>query len=585
MTFNMTFKWLWSYMKKFKHKFILALILVAICSFLSLVTPYLSGIIVDEVIKKNHRQLLLKLVFIIIGVTALRSLLRYTFQIFFERISQNVIYTIRNDMYTKLQQLDFTFYDNNETGDIMNKMTGDINAIRHFMAWVIYMVFENSLIFIFAITLMLTINYKFTLIILSCTPLIAYSAYKLSNEVKPTFEAIRKQYSRLNSRVEENISGNRVVKAFAREDFVIERFTAVNEGFKNENLKSSYVWERHIPIIDFLSGTLSVVMLLVGSILTMKSQISVGTLVTFNSLIFAITGPLRMAGWLINDTRKFQASAEKVIALINEEPKIESKPKQLSTTFSNNSIQFKNVSFKYEDNLVLDNINLTAHLGEKIGIVGPTGSGKSTLTSLICRFYDCSSGNILFDGKDIKSIDLKDLRDNIGVAMQDIFLFSDTIEGNIAFGIPNASIDDVIKAAKLADAHDFIMNLSDGYNTIIGERGVGLSGGQKQRIALARAILKNPSVLILDDTTSSLDVETEFEIQNSLKSYLKNKTTFIITHRLSSVKDMDQIFVLYDGHIIERGSHTELLKLKGYYYNIYTTQYGDFDKNLSREVI
>lgn len=260
-----------------------------------------------------------------------------------------------------------------------------------------------------------------------------------------------------------------------------------------------------------------------------------------------------------------------------EKPRIKNSPNAIKKDRLRGEIEFKDVTFSYGDEPVLKNINLKVNAGEKIAIAGPTGAGKSSLISLICRFYDCTSGEVLIDGINIKDLDIAKLRENISIAMQDIFLFSDTIEGNIAYGVPDAPMSDVIWAAQIAGAHGFIQNMPEGYETIVGERGVGLSGGQKQRIALARALIKNPSILILDDTTSSVDVETEHEIQKTLNSYFKDKTTFIIAHRISSVKNADKILVLNEGKIIEQGKHEELISKKGYYYNTFINQLGDFN--------
>jgi ATP-binding cassette subfamily B protein len=290
-----------------------------------------------------------------------------------------------------------------------------------------------------------------------------------------------------------------------------------------------------------------------------------------------------MSGWLINDIQRFHASADKIRELFNTESAINN-AEQPDERDINGVVEFKNVCFGYENGEVLKDVSLKAKPGQTVAIIGPTGSGKSTLVNLICRFYDCSDGEVMVDNVNVKDIDLRALRAKISVAMQDVFLFSDTIEGNIAYGVPDAPYETVKWAAGIADADKFISSLPEGYDTVVGERGVGLSGGQRQRIALARAILKNPSILILDDTTSSVDMETEFEIHKTLKSFYNNKTTFIIAHRISSVKNADQIIVLNNGQIIEQGTHETLIDLKGYYYNVYLSQFGDFDGFTEKEV-
>ncbi|MGH4050869.1 MAG: ABC transporter ATP-binding protein [Clostridium sp.] len=581
----MAFNWVWKYARKYKGKIIVGFLLVIICSAMNMVAPYLSGTIVDRIIIGKEKNLLVPLLLFISGIILLRSILRYTFLILLEKMSQDSIFDIRNDIYSNLQKLDFDFFDKTSTGDIMNKMTGDIDAVRHFLAWVGYNVIENSFIFLFGIGIMFSMNYKLTLILLMFTPPIAYFARKLAIEVKPTFFNVRQQFSRLNSVAQENISGNRVVKAFAKEEFEIEKFGKENAEFRKRNIDSAKVWGKYLPIIDSLSISLNIVLILVGGIMVINKNITIGDLVTFNALIFTINNPMRMAGWLINDIQRFSASGEKIMELMYTQPKIKNSKHQVQEDRIKGNIEFKNVNFNYGDEAVLEDINLKVSPGQTIAIIGHTGSGKSTFVSLLCRFYECTKGEIFVDGHDIKDFNLRRLRKNIAVAMQDIFLFSDTIEGNIAYGLPTASMDEVRWAASIAGADDFINKMEEGYDTIVGERGVGLSGGQKQRISLARALLKNPSIIILDDTTSSLDIQTENNIRHSLDKYFKDKTTFIIAHRISSVKNADMILVLNNGRIVERGTHSELLTRKGEYYNVYINQFGNFDDAKGKEVV
>jgi ATP-binding cassette, subfamily B, multidrug efflux pump len=578
-------KWIWKYTKSYWLKIILGFALVLLTSGLNMVNPYISGKIVSNVIIEGNKELLIKLLAAMVGATFLKAVVRYFFQMNFEKISQSVIFNLRESIYSRLQELDFDFYNQTRTGDIMARMTGDMDAVRHFLAWVVYNVLENATIFIFAVVMMCSINVKFTLAMLAITPIIGFFAYRMTFEVKPTFSAIREQFSKLNSVVQENISGNRVVKAFAKEDYETEKFTKENQAYRLRNIESARIWEKYLPVLDSLAGMLSVVMILVGGFMVINKSLTLSELVVFNGLIWALNNPMRMAGWLINDIQRFAASAEKIRALMEVESKIKTVDFPLDRQRMSGNVQFKNVSFGYEDEEVLTNISFEAKPGQTVAILGPTGSGKSTLVNLICRFYDVTEGEVLIDGMNIKEWDIKRLRDNMAVAMQDIFLFSDTIEGNIAYGAPQASLEQVRQVAGLAGAHEFITTMPEGYDTIIGERGVGLSGGQKQRIALARALLKNPSILILDDTTSAVDMETEHKIQKALKSVYNSRTNFIIAHRISSVKDADLILVIDKGTIVERGKHNELLSKKGYYYNVYMNQFGDFDNMVKKGAV
>lgn len=578
-------KWISSYIKKYKVRFIIALILVLFCSGMNMINPYLSGVIVDEVITKGNTKLLLPILAVMIFVNVFRSIVRYFYQFSFEIVSQNSIYEIRNEMYIKLQNLDCQYYNENRTGDLMSRMTGDMEAIRHFLAWVIYNVFENLTVFIFAVVLMFYINWKFTLIMIAVTPLIGYLASKMTIEVGPTFFNIREQLSKLNTIVQENISGNRIVKAFAREDFEIKKFDSENEGFFKANIESAAVWEKYLPILDSLAGLLSVEMTFFGGILVINNSMSLGELVIFNSLIWAINNPMRMVGWLINDIQRFVAASKKIRLLLNTESKIQNKENNLAAEKIHGKIEFKNVSFFFDNEQVLNSISFKAEPGQTIGIIGPTGAGKSTIINLIERFYDTDSGELLLDGKNVKDYDYRLVRDNVAVAMQDVFLFSNSVRNNISYGVSTIDNKSIYEAAKAACAHDFILKMTDGYETIVGERGVGLSGGQKQRIALARALIKDTPILILDDTTSALDMETEYEIQKNLKSICAEKTCIIIANRIASVKNADLILVINDGKITEAGKHEELLNIKGYYYSVYNNQWGDFDKNLRKDVI
>ncbi|EBD1848351.1 ABC transporter ATP-binding protein [Listeria monocytogenes] len=569
-------KWIWQYVRKYRLLMIGVFILIFIASGISIIYPLLGGKVIDDVVYQNKTNLLIPLLLIMIISTIIRTICRYTYQIMCERIGQNSLFRIREDLYKKLQSLDFDFFNNTRVGDIMARMTGDTDAIRHFVSWVSYNILENVFLFSFAIIIMATIDWKLTLALVIVTPLIAVLTMKMSSKAQPVFYEIRESFSRLNSMVEENISGNRVVKAFAREDFEMKKFHEHNEDFKKRNLDSADVSRTYLPVLDSLAGMLVVITLIFGGYLVIKGQMTLGDLVAFNGFLWMLNGPMRMSGWLINDVQRFIASSFKIQDMMATDAKIPIHAEKPAPSLQGH-VEFKNVSFHFEDDPntdVLKNISLKASPAQTIAILGETGAGKSTLVNLICRFYDPTSGEILIDGVDARKWHVRELRNHIATVMQDIFLFSDTIEGNIAFGAPDATMEDVRRMARIADADHFIETMPESYDTIVGERGVGLSGGQKQRISLARALLKNPSILILDDTTSAVDMETEVKIQGELKKITENTTTFIIAHRISSVKEADEILILNHGEIIERGTHTSLLAEKGYYFDIYNKQLG-----------
>ncbi|EAC7103961.1 ABC transporter ATP-binding protein [Listeria monocytogenes] len=569
-------KWIWQYVRKYRLLMIGVFILIFVASGISIIYPLLGGKVIDDVVYQNKTNLLIPLLLIMIISTIIRTICRYTYQIMCERIGQNSLFRIREDLYKKLQSLDFDFFNNTRVGDIMARMTGDTDAIRHFVSWVSYNILENVFLFSFAIIIMATIDWKLTLALVILTPLIAILTMKMSSKAQPVFYEIRESFSRLNSMVEENISGNRVVKAFAREDFEMKKFHEHNEDFKKRNLDSADVSRTYLPVLDSLAGMLVVITLIFGGYLVIKGQMTLGDLVAFNGFLWMLNGPMRMSGWLINDVQRFIASSFKIQDMMATDAKIPIHAEKPAPSLQGH-VEFKNVSFHFEDDPntdVLKNISLKASPGQTIAILGETGAGKSTLVNLICRFYDPTSGEILIDGVDARKWHVRELRNHIATVMQDIFLFSDTIEGNIAFGTPDATMEDVRRMARIADADHFIETMPESYDTIVGERGVGLSGGQKQRISLARALLKNPSILILDDTTSAVDMETEVKIQGELKKITENTTTFIIAHRISSVKEADEILILNHGEIIERGTHSSLLAEKGYYFDIYNKQLG-----------
>ena len=573
-------KWIIGYLKKHIIKYSISLILVLVTSLLSMINPFLAGDIVDKVLNGNQKNILIPILIAMLVVVIIKGLITYLYQLIFEQVSQDILLKIREDLYAKLLKLDFNYYNNTKTGDIMARMTGDTDSLRHFIAWVVYNILSNVSVFIFAIISMAYVNLPLTLFMLSICPIIAILTVKMGIKISPTFYNIREAYSRLNSVTQENI---RVVKAFSREDYEIEKFDNENLNYKNRNLDTTNIIGKYMPILEFLSSFLSIIMILVGGILVINKSMTLGDLVIFNGLIWALNNPMRMAGYLINDTERFIASSIKIRELLNTESSIKDPEAPIKPERIRGDILFDNVSFSYGDTTALKNISFEAKKGQTIGIIGPTGSGKSSLVNLICRFYDATEGEIYIDNIPIKALDIKHLRSSIGMAMQDIFLFSDTIEGNIAYGCPSVSLDQIKDIAKLSEAHNFISEMPDGYDTIVGERGVGLSGGQRQRISLARALITNPSILILDDTTSAVDMETEFKIQQEVNLSNPNRTNFIIAHRISSVKSADLILVLENGRIIESGTHDSLVKNKGYYYEVYKTQFGDF--NVSKEAI
>lgn len=567
-------KWFFGFLKKYRLAIVIGLVLMTVIVACAIVNPYISGMIVDDVIQGGAYDLLPKLIGIMLAVTAVRAILRYATQMMFETCSQGVLYRMRDAVYRKLLQEDFAFYNRNRTGDLMSRQTGDMDAIRHFVAFVIYTVYENILMFIFALVMIFMVNVKLALCMMAVLPFCLFTTYLQSKHVKPRFHECRQSFSSLNAFVQENISGNRVVKAFAKEEYEKEKFEKENDKYREAELGAASIWCRFVPIFELLSNLLMVVLILYGGYQVICGEMTLGNLVTVNGYLWMLSNPLRFAGWWVNDVQRFITSVEKIYDTYSKEPDVKKPKKGIKRKEMQGNIEFRNVSYEVEGEDIIHNISFSVEKGQTVGILGSTGAGKSTIMNLLCRFYDVTEGEVLVDGIDVKNWDLHDLRDNIGMAMQDVFLFSDTIEGNIAYGKPDCTFEEVKEAAVMSDANLFIKAMPDGYQTIVGERGVGLSGGQKQRISLARALLKKPSILILDDTTSAVDMETESYIQEQLKKLGRKHTVFVIAYRISSIKDADVIFVMDEGRIVERGNHESLLKQNGYYATVYKHQNG-----------
>ena len=577
-------RWFYGFLARYRWKIGVGLVLVTIASILAIVNPRITGYIVDDIIGDGKNigdrlPLLGKALAAMIAVTVVQSVVRLVYLWMFETCSQDTLYDMRDGVYRSLLQKDFAFYNRNRTGDLMSRQTGDMMAIRHFVAYVIYQVYENALLFVIALVMIFSVDWRIGIAMITVLPVTAIMTYFQSKEIKPRFMHIRDQFSALNALAQENISGNRVVRAFAKEDYEIQKFDVENAEYRDAELDAANVWTKYVPIFEVLSSILTVMLMLVGGIMCVKGYMTLGNMVMINSYLWMLNNPLRMFGWLINDYQRFTTSVMKIYNTVSEKPAVMTPRYPKSSDKIKGEVEFRHVSYEADGEPVLRDVSFHVRPGEKVGILGATGSGKSTIMSLLCRFYDVTDGKVLVDGVDVRDRELHTLRDGIGLAMQDVFLFSDTIEGNIAYGDPDCTFEQVEWASKIADADGFIREMSDGYDTVVGERGIGLSGGQKQRIALARAILKKPSIIILDDTTSAVDMETEAQIQHELTN-LKNETVFVIAQRISSLKDCDQILVLKDGRIVEHGTHDELVNIDGYYRTVFTHQYGNVPEEL-----
>ena len=560
-------------MGKKRRLFVVGLILSAVTSAMMVINPMLSQKLIDEVIVPKNVKLLMPILTAMLVVEVVRVALRYLMIVCLEKNSQQMLDDVRRRMYHVIQEQDYRFFGRIRTGDLMTRITSDLDMVRHFCAWISYSAVDSIVLFAVTILYLCTVNIPLTLCMAAITPFIMLITYLFSKKIGPMYVDLRAKLAGLNTVAQENIAGNRVVKAFANEAFEEEKFRKCNQEYRDKNLKTTYVGVKFQPVIDLLSQSLTVTSLLVGGIFMMKGAITAGDMMAFSSLTWALANPLRNLGVLINDMQRFFASCRMVIEVFYSQPSIINRTgAHAPEERLRGDVEFRDVSFRINGARLLDHVNFHIAPGQTLGITGSTGSGKTTLVNLVDRVYEAPEGEVLLDGRNVQDYTLESLRRSIGVATQEVFLFSDTVVGNVAYGNPDQPREETLKYLKAAAADGFSRKLEDGYDTLIGERGVGLSGGQKQRLALARALSMKPSVLILDDTTSAVDMETEKFIQQQLRTLDFPCTKMIVAQRISSLKNADQIIVLDHGRIIEWGTHAQLLRKHGYYYRIWALQ-------------
>lgn len=656
---------------------------------LALLPAIVVGRFVDTVLRGRDFRHLAVFLTLMVLIPVIRSGMMYTFRHIFDRIAMDAMLNIRHAIYRHLQRLDQSFYSETPTGTVMANMTGDLEAIRHFIAFAAFSTIEQVFLFVIGISYLLSVSIPLALATLAMVPPIFVLIRRFSRYIRPMWSQIRSQFERLNDVVQQNITGNRVTRAFVRRDHEIDRFEAENQNYRNAHGEAAQVRARYIPALDAVASFMSVPIIILGGYLVIRGQISIGELVTFNGLLWVLQNPTRIIGFRIDDIQRFSTSAAKIIDLLAtrsavvdpaERPPVDPAPAAEARTETEEpdgteglpfirqvqagtedsvaaqvalehtrhdteqitapaldpaplrrrddpddlvaaagpeeadrhgmdarwlrayderraaelaiqplrgEIEFRDVSFRYRQSGTrqisgdsLKSISFRVPPGSTIGIMGSTGSGKSTLLSLIPRLHDASSGTVLIDGVDVRRYPLEALRRNIAVVTQDVFLFSDSVHNNIAYGRPDSGDEAVVAAARAAVAGDFIPRMSEGYDTVIGERGVGLSGGQRQRISLARALLIDARILILDDTASAVDMETDRLIRASLNVRRGERTTLIVASRIASIRDADCIYILENGEIVESGTHEELLALDAYYADIFRTQMGQVQTTL-----
>lgn len=565
-----------TYVAKQWRLLIVPIIAMIGCICIDTTYPYLQKIFVDSILLGSMKDYIFVFLIVILTMSLTQGFLGYLKEYLFDKFALVVCKELRKDLYSRFQSFEFSFFDNNNTGELLSRIIEDVDVVWDTLSFGMRVFIEAIILFSVSAIIMFNINMSLTIICLATLVPVAYIGTIMDKKFWTVYSQISDQTAEINSIVQQDVSGIRLVKAFAREKHEILKFLKVNQKFFDLNVEQAKIVGTYGPLIELLTNSAPILMIVYGGYLCITKSLSLGSLVAFTSYIFNLSWCVRNLGSLINLLSQNKASMEKINNILHRKSPIVSKENSYNPSTVKGDIEFKNVSFSYNNTEVLHNINLKIPHGSSVAIMGSTGCGKSTLLSLIGRYYDVTEGELLVDGVNVKDWNLETLRANMSIVFQDTFLFSDTIKNNIDFG-SNKSQDELINAVKDSVAYSFIKEMPDGFDTIIGERGLGLSGGQKQRLAISRAIIRKSPILILDDSTSALDMETEFNVLQNLKRDKNRFTTFIIAHRISGVKDADIILFMKDGRIVEKGNHSKLVNSKGYYYKVYSHQFQDFE--------
>ena len=563
------------YIFKYWFAYLIAIIFIVISVSLDMLSPQVTKRVIDNVIIGGDRNLLPKLLIVIFMIGVGRCVFQYLKELIFDVVSSKISVKIRRDLFNHLQSLSLNFFDTNNTGELMSRVKDDVDKIWSALSYVSMLIIEIIFHTIIVLYCMYRISPILAIIPTIVLPLMGGLALYMEKKLGKVYEEISDENSKLNLVAQENLSGVRTVKAFAREKHEIKKFLSHNKKYYELNLSQSKVFIKYYPYFQFVTKLLPLLAIILGGYQVIQGKMTLGSLGAFAEYSTNIVWPMEMLGWLSNDFASAIASTGRIKKLFAEKPEIEDPKNPVVLDKIAGNLQFDQVSFTLGEKTILSDISFDLTAGKTIGIMGATGTGKSSIINLLQRFFDTTEGEIKLEGINIKELSLKQLRQSISLVMQDVFLFSDTINENVKMGKKYlVNSEDVAEAAAKAQARDFIEKMDDQYETIVGERGVGLSGGQKQRISIARALAKKAPILILDDSTSALDMETELMIQKVLTQLEGAK--IIIAHRISAVRNADEILILEEGKIVERGTHETLLQKEGYYHKTYMAQYGDY---------
>ncbi|MBW8011593.1 MAG: ABC transporter ATP-binding protein [Chloroflexi bacterium] len=569
--------------RPYKLQISIALITIFGVTAARLVVPSIIRQVIDVGLGEGESQFMLVAAFAILGIGVFQAVLGFTYRYSSEYVSMRVAYDLRNRLYDHIQHMSFSFHDHAQTGQLMSRCTEDVRSIQAFIGFGIVELIQIFFLMIGTISLMFVENTRLALIgLVPIIPLLLITS-RFGARVSDLFYAVDKAKGDLSAQLQENISGVQVVRAFSREPYEINRFNHKNRILYDAWISIVSQWSRIMPTTIFLVSASTILVLWFGGQMVIDGEMTLGQIVAFNSYLLLLAMPSQQLTWFVNSAGEAAAGLQRVFEILDPQPSIQSPADAVEMPPITGQVEFKNVSFTYEDEkeAVLENINLKVPPNQVVALTGATGSGKTTLVNLIPRFYEATQGAVLIDGHDVRSLNLVLLRRQIGIVLQTSLLFSASIRENIAFGRPETSEAEILKAAKSAHAHEFITSFPEGYETVVGERGITLSGGQRQRVAIARALLINPRILILDDSTSSVDTETEHMIQKALDTLMEGRTTFVIAQRVSTVRKADLILVLDKGRIAESGSHKDLLAKDGLYREIYDLQLRQQDTPIS----